>query len=89
MNYGAYPPKLVKYLKCNLEAAEEIWRRYHHELYADISKMRDIVLDIAINRGRINLGLGCYMNTSNPEAEIRTLFNALTNTNSKYLELCA
>ena len=33
-------------------------------------------MDTTIKKGRIHLGLGCYMNTSNPEQEIRTLFNA-------------
>ena len=38
--------------------------------------MRDKVLEQTIANGRINLGLGCYMNSSNPEKEIRTIFNA-------------
>ena len=38
--------------------------------------MRDKVLATAVEQGRIHLGLGCYMNTSDPEKEIRTIFNA-------------
>ena len=77
MNYGAYPKKLVGYLKCALEVAQAIWNKYHHELYPGVTKMREeIVLPTVKANGRIHLGLGCYMNSSEPEAEIRTLFNA-------------
>lgn len=61
-----------------LEEAQQIFDRYHNELYPEISDMRKAVLDTAIEKGRIHLGLGCFMNTSDPEKEVRTLFNALT-----------
>ena len=38
--------------------------------------MRNKVLETAIEQGRIHLGLGCYINTSDPEKEIRSIFNA-------------
>ena len=76
MSYGAYPKKLVMYLKCSLEDAKKVFDRYHQELYPGVSEFRETVQQIAIEQGRIHLGLGCYMNTSNPEAEIRTIFNA-------------
>ena len=62
----------------SIEEATEVFNNYHNVLYKDISAMREKVLDTAINNGRIHLGLGCYMNTSEPEKEIRTIFNALT-----------
>ena len=76
MSYGAYPKKLISYLKCSLEDAQKVFDRYHQELYPGVSEFRETVQQIAIEQGRIHLGLGCYMNTSNPEAEIRTIFNA-------------
>ena len=76
LNYGGYPNKLAKNANIPLEQAEGIFNIYHNELYPDITVMRDNVLSTAIEQGRIQLGLGCYMNTSNPEKEIRTLFNA-------------
>jgi DNA polymerase-1 len=75
-SYGAYPKKLAATLHCPLDEAESLFHRYHKELYPGITKFRDQVLDKAIKDGRIHLGLGCYLNTSEPEKEIRTLFNA-------------
>ena len=75
--YGCFPPKLAKSAKIPLEEAEEIYNRYHNVLYKDIPQMRDKVLETAIVKGKINLGLGCVLNTSDPEKEIRTLHNAL------------
>ena len=40
--------------------------------------MKDKTLEQAVTKGKVHLGLGCYMNTSEPESEIRTLFNALS-----------
>jgi hypothetical protein len=74
--YGGYPKKLARNAKIPLEQAQQIFDNYHNVLYTGISAMRDKVLDKAVNTGRIHLGLGCYMNTSDPENEIRTLFNA-------------
>lgn len=77
MNYGAYPKKLVAYLKCTLADAEAVWNRYHHELYPGVTEYReDYVLPTVKKYGKIHLGLGAYISSSNPEKEIRTLFNA-------------
>lgn len=76
LSYGAYPKKVAKQTKMSLEEAQQIFDRYHNELYPEISDMRKAVLDTAIEKGRIHLGLGCFMNTSDPEKEVRTLFNA-------------
>lgn len=73
--YGAYPPKLIKYLKCDIKEAERIFNNYHDNLYCDISKYRNKVLDIANKDKEIHFGLGCYIKTDNPEAEIRSVFN--------------
>ena len=76
LNYGAYPKKVASTLKIPLEQAKAIFENYHHNLYKDITKMRDEILEVAKQDGQIHLGLGCILNTSNPEAEIRTDFNA-------------
>ncbi len=76
MSYGAFPKKLMMYLKCTIEEAQKVFDRYHNELYPGISEFRDTVKQVAIEQGRIHLGLGCYMNTSDPEKEVRTIFNA-------------
>lgn len=76
LSYGGYPKKLARNAKIPLEKAQEIFDNYHNVLYTGISDMREKVIDTAIEKGRIHLGLGCYMNTSNPEQEARTLFNA-------------
>ena len=76
LSYGGYPKKLARDAKIPLEKAQEIFNNYHSVLYTGISLMRDKVLATAVEQGRIHLGLGCYMNTSDPEKEIRTIFNA-------------
>ena len=76
LSYGAYPAKVSKQAKMPMKQAEEIFDRYHNELYVQISDMREKVLKVAKKHGRIHLGLGCFLNTSEPEKEIRTLFNA-------------
>ena len=76
LSYGGYPNKLARNAKIPLEKAQEIFNNYHNVLYTGISLMRDKVLAAAVEQGRIHLGLGCYMNTSDPEKEIRTIFNA-------------
>lgn len=76
LSYGGFPKKLASQAKMPIEQAEQIFNRYHNELYPEVSAMRDKVLDSAVQNGRIHLGLGCFMNTSNPDKEIRTLFNA-------------
>ena len=76
LSYGCYPKKLASQAKIPLDEAKGIFDRYHNELYPDVTAMREKVQEIAVEKGRIHLGLGCFMNTSDPEGEIRTLFNA-------------
>ena len=76
LSYGAYPKKVSKELKSSIEYAEQIFNRYHNELYPDITKMREAILNKASEEGRIHLGLGCYLNTDDPERDIRTIANA-------------
>ena len=74
--YGCFPKKLANTAKIPLEVAEQIFERYHEKLYPDISKFRDETLSSAKSNGKIHLGLGCYINTYEPDKEIRTIFNA-------------
>lgn len=74
--YGCYPTKLATQLKCTLEEATKIWNIYNKELYPGITEFRDSTLSTAKKDGRVHLGLGCYINTSDPDKEIRTIFNA-------------
>lgn len=76
LSYGAYPPKVAKSTGMTIEEATEVFNNYHTKLYPNVSKMRDIVLDTALQKGRIHLGLGCFINTEDPEKEVRTIFNA-------------
>ena len=76
LNYGAYPEKVASSIKCSLEQAENIFHRYHDELYKGVDKMRSTVLAKAKSKGYIPLGLGCRITTDHPEKEIRTVFNA-------------
>ncbi len=75
--YGAYPPKIAASIKCPIEQAEQIFNSYHNELYPEVTKYREeYILETAKKEGRIHLGLGCYINSSNPRKEIRTINNA-------------
>lgn len=74
--YGAFPKKVAKSIGCSITEAEYIFNQYHNELYKDITKMRDNVLRIAAIKGRIHLGLGCYLATDNANEDIRTLNNS-------------
>ena len=76
LNYGCKPRKLSEITKMPLKEAEKIWKRFHEDLYPDIDKMTRETLSRAKKEGRINLGLGWYINTSNPERDLKTLFNA-------------
>ena len=78
LSYGGYPKKLARDAKISLEKAQEIFDNYHNVLYTGISLMREKVLQTTVEQGKLHLGLGCFMNSSSPEAEIRTIFNALT-----------
>lgn len=76
-SYGAFPEKIANTAKIPLKIAKELFNNYHEKLYPDITKMREeYVLPTAKANGRIHLGLGCYLNSYNPDKEIRTLFNA-------------
>ncbi len=77
ISYGAYPPKVSKTLKISLEAATSIFNNYHQVLYPGITKYReDYVLPTTKTNGRIHLGLGCYLNSNDPDRDIRSLSNA-------------
>lgn len=77
LSYGAFPPKVADTLKISVPAAEQIFNRYHNELYGGITDYREnYVLPTATANGRLHLGLGCYIKTDNPHKDIRTLNNA-------------
>lgn len=77
LSYGAYPPKVAQSAKCSLEEAEHIFNQYHNELYPEITKFREKVLSKAKQDNYIHLGLGCILNTDNPDKDVRTLGNAV------------
>lgn len=77
LQYGAYPPKVAKALKCSMEEAEVIFNRYHNELYPSVTEFREnYVLPVTMETGKIHCGLGFYLNTDNPKKDIRTTTNA-------------
>jgi DNA polymerase I-like protein with 3'-5' exonuclease and polymerase domains len=76
LNYGAFPPKIAKQIKCSKEKAQEIFSTYHFKLYKGISTFREKVLRKASKDKELHLGLGCSLKSFNPHWEIRTLFNA-------------
>ena len=77
LNYGAYPKKVAASLKISVEAATAIFENYHNKLYSGITKYReDYVLPTAQKHGRIHMGLGAYLKTDDPNADIRTLNNS-------------
>lgn len=76
LSYGGYPKKLSESAKIPLEQAQEIFDKYHNELYVDIKKLREKILSKVKNTGRLHLGLGYYLYSSNAEQDLRTLFNA-------------
>jgi len=76
MTYGAYPEKIAETAKCSLEDAKKFFKAYHKELYPEVTKFREEVEATAIKNGKIHLGLGCYIHSADPRAEIRTIFNA-------------
>lgn len=76
LSYGAFPPKVAQSIKCDLPTAEKIFHNYHQKLYPDITKYREeYVLPTVKATGKIHLGLGFYMRSDEPEADIRTLSN--------------
>ena len=77
LSYGAYPPKVAATIKCPLSQAEQIFNAYHNEMYPQITEYREnYVLPTAKQYGNLHLGLGCYIASSNPDKDIRTLANA-------------
>lgn len=74
--YGAFPPKVAATVKIPLADAELIFNAYHNELYPGITDYREnYVLETARQNGRIHMGMGFYLNTDNPDRDIRTLNN--------------
>lgn len=76
LSYGAYPPKIAQTIQCSIEKAIQIFDRYHNELYPDVTKFRERVLNKAKEHNKINIGLGCYLRSSDPDKDVRTLANA-------------
>jgi len=76
LSYGAYPKKVAESIKCTIEEAEDIFNAYHNEMYPDITKFRERVLSYAKQHGYVHLGLGLRMYTSDPDKDVRTIFNA-------------
>jgi hypothetical protein len=76
LSYGAYPAKVANTIGCSLEEATIIFEAYHNEMYPDITTFRGEILDVAKEQGYTHLGLGCRLYTSDPDKEVRTLFNA-------------
>ena len=77
LQYGAYPAKIAATIKCTLDEAQQIFDRYHNELYPAVTKFREeYVLPTAKEKDKLHLGLGCYINTDDPERDIRTITNA-------------
>lgn len=75
--YGAFPKKVAQSVKIPLADAEVIFNAYHNEMFPGISQYREeYVLPTAEQQGYIHLGLGCIINTDDPERDIRTLNNA-------------
>ena len=77
MQYGAYPPKIASSIKCTLEEAEQIFNRYHNELYPGVTVFREeYVAPTVAEKEKIHMGLGSYILTDNPNKDIRTLTNS-------------
>jgi hypothetical protein len=77
LQYGAYPPKIAKGIKCSIEEAETIFNRYHNELYPAVTAFRETYVEpTAQETGKLHIGLGCYIHTDNPDRDIRTITNS-------------
>ena len=75
--YGAFPKKVAATVKIPLNEAEKIFDAYNNELYPGITDYREnYVLTTAKTYGRIHLGLGFYIDSDDPDRDIRTLNNA-------------
>jgi DNA polymerase-1 len=78
INYGSYPKKIAETTRLPLEEAERIFNKYHTELYPGVTQIREkYALPTAKANGKIHLGLGCVIHTSEPDKEIRSYNNAL------------
>ena len=76
-SYGAFPPKIASSINCSLEEGEQIFNAYHKELYPKITEYREnYVLPTCRQHKKLHLGLGFYINTKDPDSDIRTLANA-------------
>lgn len=76
-SYGAFPKKIASQIKCSLEEATNIFNAYHNDMYPSITAYReDYVVPTAKETGRIHMGLGCYINTDDPDRDVRTLQNS-------------
>ena len=76
-SYGAFPPKIASSINCSIEEGEQIFNAYHKELYPKITEYREnYVLPTAKQHKKLHLGLGFYINTKDPDSDIRTLANA-------------
>lgn len=77
LQYGAHPPKIAATIKCTLPEAQQIFNRYHNELYPKVTEFREnYVMPTALENGKIHLGLGCYIKTDDPNRDCRTIVNS-------------
>jgi len=77
MQYGAYPPKIQSSIKCTLEEAEQIFNRYHNELYPGVTQFREEYVTPTVECDhKIHMGMGSYLLTDSPGKDIRTLTNS-------------
>lgn len=57
---------------------EEIYNNYHKVLYPSImQQVNDYILPTLREKGKIHLGLGCYLKSDNPDRDVRSVNNAL------------
>lgn len=57
---------------------EEIYNNYHKVLYPSIMQQVDnYILPTLREKGKIHLGLGCYLKSDNPDRDVRSVNNAL------------
>ena len=77
LQYGAYPKKIADSIKCSLDEAQNIFDMYHNALYPNVTKYREEqILPAAKEHGQVHLGLGCTIQTDDPERDARTIVNA-------------
>jgi len=77
LQYGAYPKKIAESIKCSYEEAQNIFDMYHNALYPNVTRYREQqILPAAEQNGQVHLGLGCIIQTDDPEKDARTIVNA-------------